>query len=171
MSEALRTEGGDFMDSTLATIRKRQREIDNLPPETRALVHEFGWGIVSAFLDVGIKKPSIIRHLVETTMRGAYETRERRRSWLAIAPAVEDMAQVLHDIGSSENPGALVRGIRRRGGALLRMKASRVMVNASVAALDDPKHRGRRFDVFEKHKIRLDAALAAGIEEEMGGIE
>lgn len=52
--------------------------IDNLPAETRALVHHYGYNIVNAFLQIGVTKPRHIKHLVETVLdefsptRGSY---------------------------------------------------------------------------------------------------
>lgn len=58
--------------------KERMRQIDNLTPELRILVHDYGWNCVRAFLDCGVVRPKRIRHLVETVLnefsptRGAY---------------------------------------------------------------------------------------------------
>ena len=56
----------------------RMAAIDQLPPETRALVHEYGWAIIDAFLAVGVKKPKQIKHLIETVLN---ETRGESNSF------------------------------------------------------------------------------------------
>lgn len=48
--------------------RRRMERIDNLSPEMRGLVHEYGFTVVGAFLDLGITKPNQIRHAVETVL-------------------------------------------------------------------------------------------------------
>lgn len=55
-----------------ATIRKRRAKrmdhVDTMTPELRALVHEYGYCVVKAFLDHGVKRPVAIRHLIITTL-------------------------------------------------------------------------------------------------------
>jgi len=51
--------------------QKRMAEIDAQPPEIRALVHEFNWTVVKAFLDCGVTKPKHIRHLINRVLDGA----------------------------------------------------------------------------------------------------
>jgi hypothetical protein len=54
--------------------QKRFAEIDNLSPEMRKVVHEWGWTVVKNFIDCGVTKPKHIRHLVnlvlDETVRG-----------------------------------------------------------------------------------------------------
>lgn len=58
--------------------------IDRMSPEFRALVHEYGYTVVSAFNDLGIMQPNHVRHLVETVLnefsptRGSYSAQGRR---------------------------------------------------------------------------------------------
>ena len=54
--------------------------VDKLPPQLRALVHEFGFSVVKAFLDAGVTKPSSIRHLVHIAWLGAREPGNKRRA-------------------------------------------------------------------------------------------
>lgn len=58
--------------------RKRLADIDQLPPEIRALVHEYGYNVVRAFLDCGVTQPNRIRHLVETVLDDFSPTRGSR---------------------------------------------------------------------------------------------
>lgn len=46
----------------------RMAAIDALSPEQRALVHEYGFNVVKALMDLGVRKPSAIRHVVETVL-------------------------------------------------------------------------------------------------------
>ena len=53
--------------------QKRFERIDNLSPEMRELVHEWGFTIVDNFMMCGVHKPKHIRHLVNLVIQ---ETRE-----------------------------------------------------------------------------------------------
>mgnify|MGYP007100071970 CR=1 FL=1 len=46
----------------------RMSKIDELPQGVRALVHEYGYNVVNAFLNIGVTKPNHIKHLVETVL-------------------------------------------------------------------------------------------------------
>lgn len=56
----------------------RMQSIDSMPADLRALVHEYGLNVVRTLMDLGVRKPSQIRHVVETILdefsptRGAY---------------------------------------------------------------------------------------------------
>lgn len=62
----------------------RMDAVDSLPPEMRALVHEYGLSVVTALMDCGVKKPKRMRHVVETILnelsptRGAYSSQGPR---------------------------------------------------------------------------------------------
>lgn len=67
--------------------RKRQLRmdaVDRLPQPMRELVQTYGLTVVNAFMDCGVKKPSQIRHLVETVLdefsptRGSFSKQGRR---------------------------------------------------------------------------------------------
>lgn len=53
----------------------RMEMIDRYPAEIRALVHEYGWAVVNALIDVGVKKPKQIRHVVEVVLNEFSPTR------------------------------------------------------------------------------------------------
>lgn len=54
----------------LIQIKRLERfeQIDNLPPDLRALTNDYGWNIVNQFMGLGVKKAKHIRHLVETVL-------------------------------------------------------------------------------------------------------
>lgn len=68
----------DFMRRVHERRAARMSALDELPPELRALVHEYGSNVVHAFMDCGVTKPNRIKHLVETVLddfsptRGSY---------------------------------------------------------------------------------------------------
>lgn len=67
-----------------ARASRRMSEIDALSPDLRKVVHDYGYMIVRNFLNCGVRKPSHIRHLVETVLnefsptRGSYSRQGRR---------------------------------------------------------------------------------------------
>ena len=69
--------GNDREFQAIVDKRRRDRmsKIDGLPPDMRALVHEYGFNVVQAFLDLGVTKSRHIRHLVETVLDAFSPTR------------------------------------------------------------------------------------------------
>jgi len=55
--------------------RNRMDRIDGLPADLRALVHDYGYEVVQAFLDHGVRRANQIRHLVETVLNAFSPTR------------------------------------------------------------------------------------------------
>ena len=67
----MRDEMADSPEHQAAVDRRRKARmemIDGMPPEVRALVHEYGLNVVYAFLQCGVTKPKQIRHLAETVL-------------------------------------------------------------------------------------------------------
>lgn len=58
----------DFEKIVQSRRMARMASVDALPPEIRALIHQYGLMVVDAFLRIGITKPNHIRHLVETVL-------------------------------------------------------------------------------------------------------
>ena len=62
-----------------ALVSKRRKDrfetIDNMTPELRELVYDYGLSVVQTALQVGIKKPKQIRHMVETVLNEFSPTR------------------------------------------------------------------------------------------------
>jgi hypothetical protein len=60
-------------------IKKRRSDrmaaIDNLDPDVRSCVHEYGWNVVHAFMLLGVNRAKHIRHLVETVLNEFSPTR------------------------------------------------------------------------------------------------
>lgn len=57
-------------DAHLSEIKRRAedrfRVIDNLSPEVRAIVHEYGWAAVKCLMDLGVTTPLRLRHAIKT---------------------------------------------------------------------------------------------------------
>lgn len=73
-----------FLQGVDQRRRRRMSEIDNLPADLRELVHDYGWTVVKACLELKVQKPKQIRHLVETVLnefsptRGSYSSQGPR---------------------------------------------------------------------------------------------
>ena len=55
--------------------RARMDLVDGMPPALRKLVHDYGLTVVGAFLQIGVTKPSQIKHLVEVVLNEFSPTR------------------------------------------------------------------------------------------------
>jgi len=118
----------------LEKVVARMARIDAMPREIRELVHEFGLTMVQAFLDQKITKPNAIRHLILQVQRGSLDT------------------------GSAEgNRGWAQQG---RVMVLVPQEPTPAMVHASMATV---ANHDMVVDKFEKHKLRLKAAIKAGL--------
>jgi ATP-dependent RNA circularization protein (DNA/RNA ligase family) len=65
----------EFASAIQAKRVSRMANVDNLTPELRELVHEYGLNVVKALMDVGVQKPKQIRHIVETVLNEFSPTR------------------------------------------------------------------------------------------------
>lgn len=65
--------------------RRRMDMVDQLEPQLRTLVHDYGFTVVHAFLEIGVRNPRHIRHLVENVLnefsptRGSYSAQGLRK--------------------------------------------------------------------------------------------
>lgn len=85
--EEVQTQTGnspEFQARLDARRRARMEIVDAMPPEMRALVHEYGLYVVLTLHRAGVKKVRIIRHVVEAVLnecsptRGAYSSQGTR---------------------------------------------------------------------------------------------
>ena len=64
--------------------KKRMAQIDAYDPAIRSLVNEYGLNVVKTIYDLGVTKPSQIKHIVETVLnefsptRGTYSSQGTR---------------------------------------------------------------------------------------------
>ena len=74
----------DFQHQVDQRRAQRMAAIDDMHPDLRALVHQYGLNTVRAFVDIGVTKPKHIRHLVETVLdensptRGSFSSQGAR---------------------------------------------------------------------------------------------
>lgn len=48
--------------------KARMSRVDDMPPASRELVHEYGLNVVNGFMENGVVKPNKIRHLIELVL-------------------------------------------------------------------------------------------------------
>lgn len=48
--------------------QKRMQQVDDMPPELRACVHDYGLTVVVAITSIGVTKARHVRHIVETVL-------------------------------------------------------------------------------------------------------
>lgn len=154
-------------DLRLDVRRRRMERIDALPQDVRVLVHEFGWTVVGQFWDAGVRKPSLIRHLIETVLTGAHEVQSRRLKLHGQSDAGEVLAQCMGDLGIMANAEALAKRLRFRGRIVAPVTPTPAMVQASMDALARRQQPDRVWPREQKHRLRLADALAAAAKEYM----
>ena len=121
-----------FVDGRRAA---RMEKIDALPPDWRALVHEYGWTIVDALQGCGVKKANQGRHVIEVVLnetsafRGGFSSQGER----------------------SRPDNHLV---------LIPREPTQGMIEASTATVAD---FDMKITKHEKHRLRLKAALDAAV--------
>ena len=81
----------DAVEDVLARRRHdRMARVDNMTPEQRRCVHDYGLMIVQSCLDLGVKNPRHIRHLVETILNEFSPTRGSSSSQGRRGPGLDE---------------------------------------------------------------------------------
>jgi len=139
--------------------------VDRLPPQLRALVHEYGLSVVTEFVQHGVTKPAAVRQIVRAVMLGAREPGNARPGADQATRTVNALGSVLCQMGVAVPPRHLLRALRDAGYTLVANSPTHAMVEASMAtvAAYEP-----RITKPEKHFRRLQAALAAADRELWG---
>lgn len=150
------TAADDFKISEKAL--RHLAQVDAMPAELRACVHEFGYTVVSACLDAGVDRPNRIRQLVHMIWEGARHERQSTGAGYQSAVMLQ-LDWLLVQAGAQINARELVGFLQRHCWTMLPLHPTRAMIDASVATIAG-------FDVackkWEKHQRRLIAAIEAG---------
>ena len=128
--------------------------VDEMAPELRECVHEYGYSIVSVFLQFGIENPTAIRHIINTVRLGARDGAQNRAPLLSAI----DVLMAQGPLSSHD----LFRLLQHNNWAIVPIDPTRGMVAAS---LEEVSGFNVRCTKEEKHRRRLRAALKAGMEE------
>ena len=143
--------------------------VDRLPANVRELVHDYGFNVVTQFLNAGIKSPATIRLLIRTVHAGAREPGNQRpvggrRNGKSVLAHIDTW---LVQKGATFTAQMLVRLIRDGGFTVLPCSPSKDMIEASMETVSGYDIRCTR---QEKHQRRLCAALVAGDREAWGDL-
>lgn len=126
--------------------------IDNMPADLRQCVHEYGFAIVSSCIQAGVTRPAIIHQLVREIWEGARSSRQgRARSGM--------LDWLLLQAGAEINTIELCRVLKSSNLLILPVGPTKKMIDASLAEVSGFNQRVTK---FEKHELRLKAALRAG---------
>lgn len=140
-----------------AKARRALEMTDDLSPELRACVHEFGAQIVNTMMQYGVTSPHTIRSIVHSCWMGAREPHQRHGAGIKRSTVAEQLDWLLLQNGSGMSAATLLRLLWGHSMVIVPRDPSLVMVEASMATVT-----GRDVSVpkYTKHKLRL----AAGIE-------
>ena len=130
-------------------------EIDKLTRDQRECVHEFGFAIVKACMDMGITQPNRIRFLVHTIWSGARQPGQRmgKGSTSAIAKLDWLLLQQNCEIPAK----TLLRTLADDNFFFVPRNPTATMIEASMDATNHFGIVSKR----EKHQRRLQAAISA----------
>lgn len=153
MTEALHPDPA--MTARIDKCMRHMAITDNMPGPLRACVHEYGFTIVNAYIEAGVKDPAKIRYLVNTTWIGAREAAQKRYKKSGILSTLD---WLLMQSGSSITALTLWRVCFASGWAIVPSNPTKSMIDASMAEVSG-------FNVVctrrEKHQRRLIAAIKA----------
>ena|ERR1700677_2280860 len=127
--------------------------IEQMPPALRNCVHEFGEPIVTACLLAGVREPRRIRQLVKEIWEGARHPTQRRQR-------LGTLDWILTQAGAQINAKTLIRILRDNSYYLVPNHPTQQMIDASMKEV---ANFDLRITKTEKHRLRLVAAIAAGV--------
>lgn len=128
---------------------------DAMPGPLRECVHEYGFAIVHAFREAGIKEPRMIRHLINEVWNGARQPAQRVGR--PNSRVLEKLDWLLIQHGSALTASTLVRLLWQNGMVIAPREPTTAMVEASIDATADMGLVSKA----EKHRGRLRAATVA----------
>lgn len=133
-------------------IENSLRATDEMSPGLRACVHEYGYAIVRACYEAGVRRPAAIHELVREIWEGARQPRQTRNvggtlDWLLL------------QAGAQISAAELSRVLQNNSLAIMPTEPTTRMVEASMAEVSGG---GQLMTKREKHRRRLVAALKVG---------
>lgn len=141
---------GDFKSKKTTLSFER---IDQMSPELRSVVHEFGEPIVAACVLAGVRQPHRIRQLVREIWEGARALNQTR-------PRLGSLDWVLLQNGAEISGKTLIRILRDNHHYLVPLDPTKHMIAASMSEVSDFNVRCTK---EEKHRRRLRAAIESGV--------
>lgn len=133
--------------------------VDDMSPELRACVHEFGLAIVVACLNSGVRNPAQIRQLVVEIWRGARHSGQRTSKEAVGVSVLALLDWLLIQAGAQLSAAKLQRVLFSSCWTIAPLVPTNAMIEASMATIT---MGDRLVNKREKHRLRLEAALRAG---------
>jgi hypothetical protein len=135
--------------------------VDDMPADLRECVHDYGFAIVTACTQVGVRDPKRIRQLVREIWAGARQGGQR-------SGTEGTLGWLLALNGGALSYRTLVRVLADNNLTITPLFPTRRMLAASLAAVSGFNVRCTR---EEKHRRRLHAALVAARDEMLAEVE
>jgi hypothetical protein len=132
-------------------------DVDTMPGELRACVHEFGYAIVKKMRDHGVSKPAAIREIVRECWSGPRAPMQASR----VPRGLEKLDWFLSQRGLDISAKTLWRMLADEMLFIVPMGPSRAMLEASM---NEVVPSGPRMTKEEKHRRRYMAAIRAHYE-------
>jgi hypothetical protein len=128
--------------------------MDRMPKALRQCVYEFSFPVVMAFVNAGITNPGTISNLIREVWAGARSSRQGNDKaasldWMLLQAGAE--------IGAAE----LCRLLANESMMIVPKAPTREMIMASMSEVSGFNVKCTKYD---KHRLRLTAALVAGSE-------
>ena len=144
--------------SAIAAVVVRQIEaVDRMPPNLRQCAHEYGYAIVEACLQAGVRDPRKIRNLVREIWAGARQPGQKTSG--NRNATMDHLDWILLQAGAEISAAKLVRFLHDFNWTISPLYPNVAMINASLAEVSGYNERMTK---TEKHRRRLAAALKAG---------
>lgn len=132
------------------------KRVDALPAQLRECVHDFGFPIVNAFMECGVRSPAKIRQLIGIVLSGIRERSQSGKNGSGLKHVVDDL---LIQSGSGMTAKGFASVLRINNVLIIPAAPNKAMIEASIDAVDWSQGKISKSD---KHSRRLNAALHAG---------
>lgn len=148
----MRLDGEEYHILSAKRLKTLER-VDQMPPELRECVHEFGFGIVNLLVFNGVTNPKAIRMIVTAIWGGARDDNQKR-------DVRNTIDWLLSQSGTGVSSKTFYRLLAENNLAIVSAEPTRAMLDASLKAVSDHTVRCTK---EEKHRRRLRAALRAAM--------
>jgi hypothetical protein len=145
------------MSDVAAVVLRQIEAVDRMPPNLRQCAHEYGYAIVEACMQAGVRDPRKIRNLVREIWAGARQPKQKTSG--NRNATMDHLDWVLIQAGAEISAARLVRFLHDFNWAIVPLFPNRAMLSASMAEVSGFDERMTK---TEKHTRRLTAALRAG---------
>lgn len=148
------------MTGSGAATAKTFERLEQLSPQLRQCVHEYGLPIVEACLQAGVKDPRRIHNLVKEIWNGARQKGQRNTNRHKRCAVQDTLDWALIQSGSEMSAETFVRILWEHSLVIVPREPTLAMIEASKATVSNYDLKITKSD---KHRLRLRAALDAAV--------